>query len=135
MSSGPENRFIASIHRLLPSGVYAMKNHNPYNAGIADCWYSTVGGDLWVEYKYLELPKRPDTLVDLCSGKNPPITRLQQEWLKARDQEGRSVCVVIGTADGGIWLPGVSWNTPRRADIMRGLIQSKKSIALAIANR
>ena len=29
MSSGPENRFIQSIHRLLGAEVYRLKNHNP----------------------------------------------------------------------------------------------------------
>ena len=35
MSKGPENTFIASIHRCLPRSVYTLKNHNQYNGGIA----------------------------------------------------------------------------------------------------
>ena len=54
MSQGPENAFIASIHRHLPSPetLYRMKNHNEYNGGIADCWYSGKR-DLWIEYKFI----------------------------------------------------------------------------------
>ena len=100
MSSGPENRFIQAIHRLLPARVYRMKNHNPYVGGVADCWYSGTAGDLWVEYKLLELPKKPTTIVDLCGGSSPALSALQQEWLRNRHHEGRSVGVIIGTYTG-----------------------------------
>ena len=77
MSSGPENRFIQSLHRLLPAQVYRMKNHNPYNSGIADCWYSGDAGDLWVEYKYeATLPKTRSVSADLAE--------LQKDWLRKR---------------------------------------------------
>ena len=34
----PENSFITGVHRYVQS--YYMKNHNEYNGGIADVWYS-----------------------------------------------------------------------------------------------
>ena len=132
MSSGPENRFIQSLHRFLPAGVYRMKNHNPYLAGVPDCWYSGLAGDLWVEYKFLVPPKKATTPVDPCGGRDPRITPLQQEWLIARHSEGRSVGVIIGCPSGGLWLPGVSWkNTFYAADFFAA--HSKQQLALTIA--
>ena len=132
MSSGPENRFIQSIHRLLGAEVYRLKNHNPYASGIPDCWYSGNAGDLWVEYKFLTPPKRGSTIVDFCAGKDPMLSALQQEWLRARHKEGRKVGVIVGTPDGGLWYPGLTWEPPRpAAERLSGLL-SKKSIASII---
>lgn len=133
-ASGPENRYIQSIHRLLPARVYRMKNHNPYNAGIADCWYSGDHADLWLEYKYLCLPKRPSSIVDLCGGKNPPLTDLQQEWLHNRHLEGRAVGVIIGTPYGGLWYPGTSWRKPLSSAECAKALLTKPALAALITN-
>lgn len=106
MARQPENTFIASIHRLLPGDVYRQKNHNPYNSGIPDCWYSGAKGDLWVEYKFVELPKRGDTGIPIN------LSELQKVWLQRRHAEGRSVGVVVGCTRGGVWLPGTDWSVP-----------------------
>jgi len=132
VSSGPENRFIQSIHRLLPARVYRMKNHNPYNAGVADCWYSGSAGDLWVEYKFLELPKRPTTIVDLCGGPSPALSVLQQEWLRNRHREGRSVGVIVGTRSGGVGRPGISWDKPLSSAELSAEILDKPNLAAII---
>lgn len=132
MSSGPENRFIQAIHRLLPARVYRMKNHNPYVGGVADCWYSGTVGDLWVEYKFLELPKKPTTIVDLCGGSSPALSALQQEWLRNRHHEGRSVGVIIGTRSGGIWRPGISWDKPMSSADLRAEMLDKPNLAAII---
>ena len=132
MSSGPENRFIQAIHRLLPARVYRMKNHNPYVGGVADCWYSGTAGDLWVEYKFLELPKKPTTIVDLCGGSSPALSALQQEWLRSRHHEGRSVGVIIGTRSGGVWRPGISWDKPLSSADLSAEILDKPNLAAII---
>lgn len=132
MSSGPENRFIQSVHRLLPARVYRMKNHNPYNSGIADCWYSGDAGDLWIEYKFLVLPKRAATVVDITAGKEPLLTVLQQEWLRSRHIEGRKVGVIVGTPQGGLWLPGVSWEKPLSSAECSAAVLSKSATAKLI---
>ena len=128
MSKGPENTFISSVHKHLPAGLYRMKNHNIYVGGIADVWYSGVR-DLWVEYKFIAVPKRPETRIDLLTGKNPAISYLQQEWLRSRHGEGRSVGVIVGSKGGGIWLPGVAWDqTYTAADFLKHL-KSRKELA------
>ena len=128
MSSKPETTFIASVHKHLPEGLYRLKNHNPYNGGIADVWYSGVR-DLWIEYKFIAVPKRPETRIDLLTGKNPAISYLQQEWLRSRHGEGRSVGVIVGSKDGGIWLPGVAWEQPFTAKDFRTRLRTRKDLA------
>lgn len=128
MSKGPENTFIGSVHKHLPAGIYRMKNHNQYNGGIADVWYSGVR-DLWVEYKFIVVPKRPDTVIDLITGKNPAISYLQQEWLRSRHEEGRSVGVIVGSKDGGVWFPGLTWDATYPAKKFLSLLQTRKDLA------
>jgi hypothetical protein len=97
VARGPENTFIASVHRLLPETLYRMKNHNEYNGGIPDCWYSGRY-DLWVEYKFITIPKRDTTLVV------PELSTLQREWVTERYKEGRAVGVIVGCKEGGVYL-------------------------------
>ena len=129
MARGPENNFISSVHKHLPMKLYRMKNHNQYTAGIADVWYSGKGRDLWIEYKFIEVPKRPDTTIDLVSGKSPEISALQQEWLRARHEEGRNVGVIIGSKDGGVWLPGLTWNQTFQAKDFLACLRTRKELA------
>ena len=133
MSRQPENTFIASVHKYLPpiSRLYRMKNHNEYNGGIADCWYSGVS-DMWVEYKFLKLPVRDRTVIDLVGGNDPTISTLQQEWLKGRHDEGRKVGVIVGCKDGGVWFPGTSWETPLTAGEFRSRLIARKDVATQI---
>ena len=115
MSVGLENAFITSVHRHLPPSneLYRMKNHNQFNGGIADMWYSGGKSDLWIEYKFIKVPARASTVVDLIS--RPPkgdsvISSLQKEWLHGRHAEGRRVGVIVGSKDGGAWFPDLTWN-------------------------
>lgn len=129
MSTGPENTFISSVHKYLPPDLYRMKNHNQYNGGIADCWYSGSEGDLWVEYKFIKVPVRDSTLIDLTTGGNPALSYLQQEWLRARCVEGRNVGVIIGSKDGGVWCPGESWSAPLTARQFRDTLKTRRGLA------
>lgn len=133
MSKGPENTFIASVHHHLANGLYQMKNHNQYNGGIADVWYSGKRADLWVEYKFIIIPTRPDTAISLVAGKNPPLSHLQQDWLKRRHAEGRNVGVIVGSKEGGIWLPGTTWDTTLTASSFRAALKSRKELAQLIS--
>jgi hypothetical protein len=130
----PENTFIASIHRHLPAGLYRMKNHNQYNGGIADVWYSGRR-DLWVEYKFIKVPARDDTVIDLIhrtAKTDSAISALQQQWLKSRHAEGRHVGVIVGSKDGGVWYPGISWNTTYPAKDFRAQTLSRSEISLLV---
>ena len=133
MSRGPENTFVGSVHKHLPTKVYRMKNHNEYNSGIADCWYSGKR-DLWIEYKFIVLPKRDTTLIDLAGGKNPALSHLQQEWLRERHKEGRNVWVIVGCKEGGVIYQGGEWEIAMTAADFRAQIQSRKDLASEIVN-
>lgn len=104
-----------------------MKNHNQYVGGIADCWYSGPAGDLWIEYKHVVLPKRDDTLI------TPNLSALQIDWLNGRSKEGRRVGVIIGTKEGGVWLPNLAWADPLKTVEFRKLMMPRSDLAEVIA--
>lgn len=133
--SGPENTFIASVHKHLPpiNEFYRMKNHNEYNGGIADCWYSAER-DLWIEYKFIVLPKRDDTLIDLQAGKKPSLSALQAAWITARRTEGRNVWLIVGCNEGGVVDPGLTLFDPIRTNEFRGRLFSRSEVAQQIRN-
>lgn len=128
MARQPEGTFISSIHKHLPESLYRQKNHNQYNGGIADVWYSG-GRDLWIEYKFIQVPQRSTTVIDLVGSKYPAISSLQQEWLRGRHAEGRNVGVIVGCKEGGVWFPGVSWDTTYTTEWFREHTVSRKKLA------
>lgn len=92
----------AALRKKLKSRIYVEKMSNPYRSGTPDCYYSGSIGDLWSEHKFLRsIPKTVD-ITTITSA-------LQQRWLVGRHREGRSVCMVIFTPDGGVLLQGLSW--------------------------
>lgn len=101
-----EHTYIRSIHdrlRKAAPAIYIWKINDPYQGGVADAYYSGHT-DMWIEYKYIKsLPKRDSTVIV------PGLSQLQKDWLRARHQEGRKVCVIVGSPDGSLILPGVSW--------------------------
>jgi hypothetical protein len=132
MAAKPETTFTTSVHRHLPpvTEFWREKMANPYRGGGADYWYSGRGKksrDLWVEWKFVRLPKRDDTIVDLVNGKDPPLSYLQQSWLRDRHLEGRHVWVIVGTdANGGVIFTDLSWERPlpRHSFVSRMLTRS-----------
>ena len=125
---GPESTFIKGVHRYIPEGVYWMKNHNQYNGGIPDVWYSGDRADLWIEYKFIEVPKRGETIIDL-SGL---LSALQQDWLAKRYAEGRNVAVIVGSADGGVWYDKLGWQVPITTKTFLSRLADRKTLATNI---
>lgn len=128
MSTKPENTFIASVHRHLARKVYRMKNNNPYLGGVPDCWYSGKRGDLWAEYKFVILPKKPDTLIKI------DLSPLQLLWLQGRQTEGRNLCVIVGCKDGGVWLSYPEWEQTFTAAQFKSKLISRVDIAKHISS-
>lgn len=108
-----------------------MKNHNQYNGGIADVWYSGKK-DLWIEYKFVALPKRSETLIDLIGGKAPMLSHLQQNWIRSRHAEGRSVGVLVGSKEGGVWFSGTTWDNTQSCADYKARILDRKGVATLI---
>jgi len=133
VASKPETNFYTGVHRLLPDSVHTEKMANPYSSGTADVWYSAVGVDCWVEYKFLpSLPVRaPIQPLKL-------LTELQALWLKERHAEGRNVAVIIGWKQGresmGIILQDMEWEQPIPVDQFKARSTTRKEIANALIN-
>lgn len=124
--SKPESTFIGGVHKHLPRSLYRIKNNNLYNSGQPDCWYSGNKSDLWVEYKFVVVPKRGDTSVALT------LSELQRHWLLARHSEGRNVGVIVGCKSGGVWLPGTTWDQVFSAAEFQLKIETRVTIAAKI---
>ena len=141
MAAKPETAFYTSVHRHLPSidRLHREKMANPYRGGTADHYYDGPDADMWIEWKFILLPKRDDTVIDLVTPRGKknesPLSGLQQDWLAGRHRNGRNVWVVVGCKEGGVIrrCPD-EWDTPWRADVFRVNLQTRQSIAAAILN-
>ena len=107
--------------KLVPR-IYALKLNISFTAGVPDCWLSGIDGDLWMENKYLQT-------VPPIVDPTKLLSVLQQQWLLRRHAEGRSVGVLIGSADGHLYFPSLSWLSP----VTRGtfLTNAKKTRDIA----
>lgn len=126
MARKPEAQYTSGIKKLLGPGVYALKLCLPYTAGVADSYYDGPARDIWVEYKYLN-PIPPT--INLVPDKNPMLSKLQQEFLKARHNNGRNVAVIVGSAKGGVIFPGLTWQQPISRDEFLARALSRQDIA------
>jgi hypothetical protein len=139
LAAKPETTFYTSVHKHLPSPdkLHREKMANPYRGGTADHWYDGQKADLWVEWKFIVLPKRDDTIIDLVTPRGKkgesPLSALQQDWLGGRYINGRSVWVIVGCKEGGVIMRAPDeWNAPWKAGVFRANLQSRPSIAAAI---
>lgn len=134
MAAKPETTFYTSVHRHLPplSELHREKMNNPYRGGTFDHWYSGKK-DLWVEWKFIKLPARASTEIDLCGGKSPTLSALQQEWGYRRFLEGRKVWVVVGCTEGGVIMRSPSrWMQPWTTAEFQQALMSRQDIAREI---
>ena len=96
--------------------------HNPYRGGTWDVWYSGKR-DLWVEYKFIVLPVRDATVINLG------LSELQLKWGRDRFEEGRNLAVIVGCKDGGIPFTNLGWERPITSGEFRSLIAARHQIA------
>lgn len=129
MSSKPETTFYNSVHKHLPAELYRMKTHNPFIGGVPDVWYSGRKADLWIEYKFIVLPKRDSTLIKI------DLSGLQTDWLRQRHTEGRNVGVIVGCKEGGLLLTHLDWEKEICTKTFKSLLESRKSLADSIIMR
>ena len=85
-----EHGFIKAVHRHIPSEVYRWKIHDTYTGGVPDAFYCGPAGSLWVEYKYIKLPKRKTTVVTFG------LSELQQIWLTKMAGYGQTTLLAVG---------------------------------------
>lgn len=123
----PETNFRLGVEKHLPpkEELHREKMSNPFSGGTADSWYSGKRADLWIEWKFIALPKRDTTLIQVGNLLSP----LQLYWLAGRMNEGRNVRVVIGCKEGGVILSDRQWEYAWRTDDFRALLRSRQDIA------
>lgn len=128
----PENSFIAGVHKYLPpiSELHREKMANPYSSGTADWWYSGKY-DIWIEYKFLMLPKKDGTVIDLMNEKKF-LTALQADWLRERYNEGRNVYVITGCSEGGVLYKDRAWEHPITTRQFKENLLSRRELAETI---
>jgi len=95
----PESRFIATVHKKLPSTIYREKTNNPFRSGMPDVYYEGSRGIAWVEYKYLAQARKHFT---------PALTKLQALWLQRACTHNCTVAVIVGSPEGAMVLPGIT---------------------------
>ncbi len=95
-----EAQYTQTIIKGLPRKIYSWKIMNMMQNGVPDCYFSGNKNDLWIEVKYVTVPKRDTTLI------TPNLSALQIKWITERQQEGRNVAVLIGSKQGSCILTG-----------------------------
>ena len=102
-----ESNFTAAVRKELRPVIYCLKLNVAYAKGVPDCYYSGSKRDLWNEHKYFKT--LPPT-IDLT--KTTITSALQQLWLNQRHKEGRHVGMIVGSSEGHLLLPRLSWQQP-----------------------
>lgn len=91
-----EHSFIRSVHYYLQqykkqgADLWLWKIHDTYAGGVPDAMYVGPTGSLWVEYKYITLPKKDNTVIDL------KLSSLQRKTIKTLQDYNQDVIVVVG---------------------------------------
>jgi hypothetical protein len=100
------------------------KINDTYAGGVPDCYYCDIGGQLFVEYKYVpKVPKLETTwLIPKLSGN-------QKLWLQNRHLQKVDVAVVLGTPEGAIVFTDLSWIQGIQVKKLNQNILSPKGIA------
>ena len=134
MASKPEASFIRSVHKYLPKDkLYTEGMANPYRGGTPDRYYEGNRSELWVEYKYY--PILP-LIMDLTNQKaKVKLSGLQMKWLRRAHGNGRRVAVIVGCPDGGIVIPGLTWERTYTREEAQALIWSRKEVMRWIADK
>lgn len=130
MARKPENSFITGVHKYIPAQIHCEKMANPYRGGTADVWYDGKR-DHWVEYKFIVVPKRAETMIDIPAL----LSTLQKDWLTERYNNGRTVAVVVGSAKGGVIFEGIDWLQPINTLHFQRRLNTRKDIAEWITRR
>lgn len=126
-----EHQWVSSLHQSMRKkydDIKIWKINDDYAGGVPDACYFGPASTLWVEYKYLVIPKRDSTIIDL-TDKNRYLTALQQDWLTNLYLFNISHAVIVGSPEGGVVFPGNSWKTPITTKEFRSRVIPKNKIA------
>ena len=138
MTRKPENKFMDAVHSQLdPDTIYKLKITPVFSSGEPDVLYEGYAKDLFVEYKFLELPKRYSTMIYF----DKLLSEKQVRWLTRRmertansDRPPPYLAVGCKVDDKyqGILIPYIPGMCPISTDTFRGSLSSAKDIASRI---
>lgn len=115
-----EHGFVRSVHRQLSPDIFVWKINDTYAGGVPDAFYAGPACCLFVEYKYVKLPKRSNTLVKTT------LSEQQKLWINRMHSLSHAVAVVIGSDKGCVVLQDKAWNSPLTlADFLPACISVK----------
>jgi len=124
-----EHGYIRKVNAKLSSGIYKWKIHDSYCGGVPDCFYhDEEGGMGFVEYKYIQLPKRDLTIVDIGKLLSP----LQHDWIRERARCRIPVAVVVGCEVGGVFFEHNQITHAFTTALFKDMCQSPEFIAAQI---
>tara|TARA_R100000742_G_C4247844_1_gene66531 strand:+ start:322 stop:723 length:402 start_codon:yes stop_codon:yes gene_type:complete len=125
-----EHGFIKAVHRYLPSEIYRWKIHDTFTGGVPDAYYCGPAGPLFIEYKYIKLPKKADTYVKLN------ISALQLEFLSKMVKYKQNAIVIVGfvleNKTSGIILKNKIWEQDLNKEYYLSHAKLTKDIAKGI---
>lgn len=131
MTSKAETTFANGVHKLLPPAVYAEKMHNPFRGGTPDFYIEGPASTVWIEYKFIALPKRDSTLIV------PNLSALQQDWLQRNYDNGYAPRVIVGCrvgrqACGAIFNHPTTWTKGVTCEVFKRSLQLPGALAISI---
>ena len=104
-----EHSFVKAVHRHLPKDLIRWKIRDTFTGGVPDAYYCGPSSSLFVEYKFIKLPKRPDTIVKLN------LSALQLEFLGKLNDFNQPVAVIAGFISKNnifsLYLDAKAWTT------------------------
>ncbi|MCA9367016.1 hypothetical protein KC887_01985 [Candidatus Kaiserbacteria bacterium] len=128
-----EHGFVKAVHNHLRKtpDIRIWKINDNYAGGVPDAWYcAPEGRNLWIEYKYINAPKRDTTIIDVASLLAP----LQRQWMVDHVAYGISCAIVIGSESGILMYSGIEWRIQVTAKTIKNGLKPK-DVSLWIANK
>jgi hypothetical protein len=130
-----EHSFRKSFEREMKLSLsWHWKIHDQFAGGVPDAYYEGTKKDLWVEYKWLKMPKRDSTLVDF-SNPDRYLSKLQQLWIARRHANRGDTAVVIGHEGGCIAFLDLDWQKPFSVAELNDRTMTKKALCVLIADQ
>lgn len=117
-----EHGFVRSVHRQLSPDIFVWKINDKYAGGVPDAFYAGPARCLFIEYKYVKLPKRDTTLVKTS------LSEQQKLWLDRMLGMDKQVALVIGSVLGSIIIDK-DWDRPISTGLFRQHAMSTKAVA------
>lgn len=137
MSRKSENKFMDAVHKQLPAdAIYKMKITPAFSSGEFDTFYEGHARDLFVEYKFLELPKRYDTMIHFDKMLSPKQVQWgNRRYSRTSASDRVAPHLAVGCRDNDRYYGIFIQYTPDMAPINTKTFKDNLLSAKEIANR